>query len=208
MSDLLHEQLSALIDGELPAAETQLLLRRLEREGELRARLARYRVCGETLRGAERVRVRSDFALRVSAVLIEEPSHVAAPIRPARTAVRVLKPVAGLAVAAAVAGVAILVLGRPSAPGIATEQARQRPAVVEQPRVAQSARRALSPTDAFSAEPASYTTPAQQRPSLATIPPAELTKYALAHSEVSGPLGLHSLLTSLVADEDGGAPAR
>ena len=30
MNDLLHEQLSALIDGELPAAETTLLLKRLD----------------------------------------------------------------------------------------------------------------------------------------------------------------------------------
>jgi negative regulator of sigma E activity len=217
MNDLLHEQLSALVDGELPATETTLLLKRLEREPELRARLSRYRVCGETLRGGERVRVRSEFTLRLSAVLRDEPCH-AAPARPRREAVsviRVLKPFAGLAVAAAVAGVAILVLGRPATPGSSTRVAQQPAAATAAPAAAPAAylatrtpSRALGGADAFGGEPSSYTTPAQQRQALATIPPAELTKYALAHSEVTGPLALHSVLTSLVADEDGGTAAR
>jgi anti-sigma factor RsiW len=37
MSELLNEQLSALLDGELPPEETSLLLRRLGRETELAA---------------------------------------------------------------------------------------------------------------------------------------------------------------------------
>ena len=49
MSDLLNEQLSALMDGELPPEETALLLRRLEREPELAARLARYSAIGDAL---------------------------------------------------------------------------------------------------------------------------------------------------------------
>ena len=78
MSDLLKEQLSALIDGELPAAETALLLKRLGQESELRGCLARYRVCGETLRGARIGTRAADFTLRVSALLAAEPCHRAA----------------------------------------------------------------------------------------------------------------------------------
>ncbi|MBS0395821.1 MAG: sigma-E factor negative regulatory protein, partial [Proteobacteria bacterium] len=72
MSDLLNEQLSALLDGELAPEETTLLLKRLGREPQLAGRLSRYRLCGEVLRG-ERVQARADFAVRVSAMIAAEP---------------------------------------------------------------------------------------------------------------------------------------
>ena len=50
MSDQLYEQISAFADGELPENETELLLKRLEREPELRAALVRYHVIGANLR--------------------------------------------------------------------------------------------------------------------------------------------------------------
>ena len=50
MTDRLHEQLSAFLDGELPAAEAQLLLARLERDPLLRATLTRYTLAGDALR--------------------------------------------------------------------------------------------------------------------------------------------------------------
>jgi hypothetical protein len=220
MSDLLKEQLSALIDGELPAAETALLLKRLEQEAELRACLARYRVCGETLRGA-RVSTRSDFTLRVSAGLAAEPRHSAVRgAAPRRGSLRrYLRPAAGFAVAAAVAGAAILVLGRPpSLDGHPTElvaAVAPQPAIVTPPAPAAGPRRvadaspALSNGMPFSAEPASYVTP-QVRPGLGVIPRGELANYVVAHSEVSGPLSLHSVLTNLVSDEQtapAGTPA-
>jgi hypothetical protein len=222
MSDLLKEQLSALIDGELPAAETALLLKRLGQEAELRECLARYRVCGESLRGA-RIRTRADFTLRVTAVLAAEPCHSAArgsaPQR--RTLRRYLMPAAGFAVAAAVAGVAILVLGRPPAlDGRPTElvaAVAPQPSIVTPPVALASPRRSAEAIPAaargvpFSAaEPASYVTP-QLRQGLGVIPRAELANYVVAHSEVSGPLGLHSVLTNLVSDEQyapAGTPTR
>lgn len=214
MSDLLNEQLSALIDGELPAEETALLLKRLGREAGLRERLARYRVCGETLRGA-RVQARSDFSLKVCALLAEEPAHAGGSKGRARPAHRYLRPVAGLAVAAAVAGAAILILGRPGGlagrPAELTAQAA--PAVpVEVVSATPSPVRHPTPTAAFAAlgtEPPSYVTPAA-RQGFAVIPSAELARYVVVHSEVSGPLGLRSALTSLVSDDtgDSAAPAR
>jgi sigma-E factor negative regulatory protein RseA len=118
MSDILNEQLSALLDGELPPEETALLMKRLEREPELRTRLARYGLCGGVLRG-ERVSVRRDFALRMSAVVAGEPvlatpTPHARPVPAAATAaaLRWLKPLAGIGVAAAVAGLAVFVLQR------------------------------------------------------------------------------------------------
>lgn len=46
----IEEQLSAFLDGELPEAELQLLVRRLEREQAYRVTLARYSVISSILR--------------------------------------------------------------------------------------------------------------------------------------------------------------
>jgi anti-sigma factor RsiW len=208
MSEIIHEQLSALIDGELPASETALLLRRLADEPALRQRLARYGACGEALRG---VRVRSDFALRVSTALIAEPAHRA---RVASHPVlrRYLAPLAGLAIAATVAGAAILVLGRSPAlnarPAIVAEQGAPAampvgPPAAPAPTVARRTPQAgtfAALTSPAGSEPASYVTPAA-RQGLGVIPRAELANYVVAHSEVSASLGMRSVLTNLVADE-------
>ena len=49
MSQTINEQLSALLDGELPVAQEELLLRQLERDPELRDRLGRYGLLGDLL---------------------------------------------------------------------------------------------------------------------------------------------------------------
>lgn len=46
----IEEQLSAFLDGELPEAELQLLIRRLEKDEVYRATLARYSLVGSILR--------------------------------------------------------------------------------------------------------------------------------------------------------------
>lgn len=49
MSHTLNEQLSALLDGELPVEQQELLLRRLDSDPELRERFARYSLIGDVL---------------------------------------------------------------------------------------------------------------------------------------------------------------
>jgi len=68
--DELASQLSAMFDGELPAAECELLSRRLARDEQLRAVWSRYSVIGAALRAEPVAQVRPDFARRVSAALI------------------------------------------------------------------------------------------------------------------------------------------
>ncbi|MGI9290075.1 MAG: sigma-E factor negative regulatory protein [Gammaproteobacteria bacterium] len=46
----IEEQLSAFLDGELPEAELQMLIRRLEKEENYRATLARYTLIGSIIR--------------------------------------------------------------------------------------------------------------------------------------------------------------
>ncbi len=230
MTDLLHEQLSALIDGELPASETTLLLKRLTREPGLRERLARYRVCGETLRGA-RVQAKADFTLRVCAVLASEPCHAASdssrrPQHARSPLARFLRPIAGLAVAAAVAAVAILAVGRPgasdplpaqTAANRATPAAAPGPAPVAVPVADESrAKGTATPGEGgfvfaqnSNGEPPSYVTPAPHR-GLNVIPQAELANYVVVHSAVGGSLGFPTGLNDLVSAEPfaAGVPAR
>jgi negative regulator of sigma E activity len=52
MSEQIREQVSAFLDGELPGSETELLLKRLTRDGELRESFGRYALIGEAIRGA------------------------------------------------------------------------------------------------------------------------------------------------------------
>ena len=203
MSDILNEQLSALLDGELPPEETTLLLKRLGREAELAGRLSRYRLCGDVLRG-ERVQPRADFTMRVSARIAAEPPL---PVARRAAAPRWLKPLAGLAVAASVAVVAVLVLrGSPDLGAAAPATvAAVTPAPVPAP--AERVARVSPRYGQGSGEPESYVTPGV-RPRLGVIPEGTLANYVVAHSQVSAPLAGRSVLIHLVADESrGGAPA-
>ena len=140
MSERLHEQLSALLDGELPAGEAELLLARLQRDPALRATLARYTLTGDAIRvaslqAAAQVEpvASAGFAARISAAIeaeeqqqasvlagmnvlpaaLAEPSPrlAAAPRRARRGSLRRwLQPLGGVAVAAGVAGLALMVV--------------------------------------------------------------------------------------------------
>jgi negative regulator of sigma E activity len=69
MTDALNEQLSACLDGELPPAELDLLLKRLERDPDLRETLGRYSAVGEALRNAKPAVASRSFADKVMAVV-------------------------------------------------------------------------------------------------------------------------------------------
>ncbi|MEX0900200.1 MAG: sigma-E factor negative regulatory protein [Gammaproteobacteria bacterium] len=102
MSDMINEQLSALADDELPRGEFPLLWQRVARDPELTARWARYHLVRDALRGDLPTRVAPEIGRSVTAALAGE-----APV-----AVRIgwARRVAGPAVAAAVAAVALLTL--------------------------------------------------------------------------------------------------
>ena len=241
MNDLLNEQLSALVDGELPPEETALLLKRLEREPDLKQRLARYALAGDVLRG-ERLKAGPQLAMRVAQALAGEPAHVpgaieraAVPVaadaglgdRPAASLRRApastrrwLGPLAGLAVAATVAGLTVFVLqrgaGEPGAAPVAANAARDTARELARdsgsvepppPLLARAARAPSAPGLAVGgSEPASYVTPAQ-RPQVGAIPPGELVNYVVAHVQFITPIGRGSVITGLVADDAPVEPA-
>jgi len=107
MNDEIREQLSALTDDELSDAERPLLLGRLQRDPRLRACLGRYHLIGEVMRGGDVEAATLGVADRVQQALAgDAPLH--APAHGAGGQLLWWKPVAGLAVAASVALVAVL----------------------------------------------------------------------------------------------------
>ena len=122
MSEQIREQVSAFLDGELPNSETELLLKRLTRDGELRESFGRYALIGEAIRGNSRGLVTKNFAGRVNLAIDGEPVTASGQVRESR-APRWWRPFAGVAVAAGVAAVAVLALQqRAIAPTLAPGQ--------------------------------------------------------------------------------------
>lgn len=98
MRDEYREQLSALVDDELTEEEVRFLVARLGRDEAASRLIGRYALISDALHGS-RPQSHGDLAGRVSAALADEPAHGGA--TPARW--RLLRPAAGMAVAASVA---------------------------------------------------------------------------------------------------------
>jgi sigma-E factor negative regulatory protein RseA len=182
MTDPIKEQLSACLDGELPEGELDLLLKQVGRDPKARASLGRYALIGEALRGQRPVAAPAGFAQRVSvAIEIEAaPAQVERPMR----APRWLRPVAGFAVAAGVAAVAVFTLQpapETEAPYVAEIVADQS----EAPPI-DSADSYIVPTGTSSA---------------GFVPATRLTNYVVAHSEYSTALGRRSMLSGVLSED-------
>jgi sigma-E factor negative regulatory protein RseA len=183
MTDQIREQLSALLDGELPRDEIGLLMRRLDRDHALRRAFGSYALIGETLRAPGGRIASPGFAARVSAAIdgaaevTAAAPDVPAPSQHAAGRVHFLKrPVVRTALAASAAATAVL-LFRPDA---ATQ------------RVA-SADRLESVRATMAASP----TPAQVQ---------RLASYMVAHSQFSTPMVRRNVLTGLLAADPGLTP--
>jgi sigma-E factor negative regulatory protein RseA len=194
-------QLSAMFDGELPAAECELLSRRLARDEQLRATWSRYAVIGAVLRAEPLAQVRPDFARRVSAALAGAPA--AGGVR------RALRGAAlGSVIAAGVAGAAILLLRNdmPVQEQVMTAAAPTvtRAAAPMSPLAAFGAGVNLRVTNAAEAnsshEMFSYVVPPLSSERSGALP-ASLADYVVAHSEVPSSLARGSLLSVLVGNQ-------
>jgi sigma-E factor negative regulatory protein RseA len=207
MSEQIREQVSAFLDGELPNSETELLLKRLTRDGELRESFGRYALIGEAVRGGTLSLMTKGFAGRVNFAIDGEPipanGHA-----PHGRAPRWWRPFAGAAVAAGVAVVAIVsVQHRAVAPGlrsgaVVTAQnaaARTQPSLLAQNALPRGSLQ--TPREAIS-----YTVPAASPAASAPIPPARLTKYVFAHSRYSSGLDQRGVLADLLIEAEDQQP--
>jgi sigma-E factor negative regulatory protein RseA len=184
MSEQIREQVSAFLDGELPNSETELLLKRLTRDAELRESFGRYALIGESLRGGSHARGRSASWWR---------------------------PFAGAAVAAGVAAVAVVALQqRAIAPSLrsgapVTAQNMVSAQNVTPPRVIATAQNVAMTRQESLAKPTealSYTVPAAVSDAPTAMPAARLTNYVFAHSKYSSVMGQNDVLNDLLSEAD------
>jgi len=191
MTDRIKEQLSTFLDGELPDAETALLLKRLERDDDLRGALSRYSLIGAVLRNDGDVPAARQVAARVSAAIAREPAQDGSGVSlPGRAAL--LRSGAGLAIAAGVAAAALLLVQQaplqdPTASDVEIA------GLVESPIVPVSA-----VDDGDDVLPPTYTTPlAADGPG--SIPPAQFANYLVAHYGYASPLVRRSVGAGLIS---------
>ena len=179
MTVQIREQVSALLDGELPRDEMGLLLRRLERDAELRRAFGSYALIGESLRAPGGPLASPSFAARVGAA-IGTPEVAAAAAGRISTApdhaFRLKGPLAATAIAASVAVAAVMLLrpvGGP-APLAAVDHQYE----------------AARPVAASASSP----TPAQSQ---------RLASYMVAHSQFSTPMVRRNVWSGLLAADPG-----
>ncbi|MBS0400611.1 MAG: sigma-E factor negative regulatory protein [Proteobacteria bacterium] len=203
MSEQIREQISAFLDGELPDSETELLLKRLSRDEELRAVFGRFAFAGDVLRQPGcTLRSRSLVSV-VNRRIDGEPQAMPHGMGVALVR-RWWRPVVGAAVAASVAVVAVVSVERHSSVPLAPLTAARVPMAAPHPS-------GPAPMPLLASVPASraggahealsYTVPVVSGEHLAVLPPTRLTGYVLAHSKYSSLLGQRNVLSGLMADQ-------
>jgi sigma-E factor negative regulatory protein RseA len=212
MNEELDSQLSAMFDDELPAAECELLARRLSRDEQLKARWGRYAVIGATIRAERGVRLNAGLAGRVSAAISSEAALTAESTPQPKKSwnSRWWQPLAGVAAAAGVAAVSIIWMRSqvsPDALPAVAQTAVPAIAIVDSPangaaNTPVAATVASATSRGNPAESDSYVVP-KNSPRRLVVPSTELANYVVAHSEFSSPVTRRNLLSSFMASESG-----
>lgn len=191
----IEEQLSAFLDGELPNEELQLLVRRLERDEDYRATLARYSMIGSILRDdpvdVSSMKFRSKVMAQIEGVN-DSGSKLA---RETASGRQWLKPFASVA-AIAVAVTALVNSGVfDSGPGVASNRQAVQPAQVTRAKPAAS-----------SSVLASGGNGAAQRLRSAELERERLRSYMVSHGEYArsfqGPIGNSRIFVKQVNFEE------
>ncbi len=204
MSEQIREQVSAFLDGELPNSESELLLKRLTRDGVLRESFGRYALIGEAIRGASRAYLTQGFAGRVNLAIDGEPISAGGQVAQVRAS-RWWRPFAGAAVAAGVAAVAVVAFHqRADAPGLRPALALNAQSRAQvQPALAQNGAVPAAPREAIS-----YTVPAASGAAPPVgLAPGRLTNYVFAHSQYSSGLAQRGVMADMLIESDQQQPA-
>jgi sigma-E factor negative regulatory protein RseA len=195
MSEQIREQVSAFLDGELPSSETELLLKRLTRDAELRESFGRYALIGEAVRGASRAYLTRGFAGRVNLAIDGEAVPAGATGGEGR-APRWWRPVSGAAVAAGVAAIAVFALQQRSVGPVPGSLTAQNSAPMVSGAASPASREAIS-----------YTVPTTAPAAPALLPSARLANYVFAHSKYSSGLDQRGVLADLLIESEEQQPA-
>lgn len=176
MTDQLKDQVSALLDDELEARECTLVMARLSRDEDLRSKWERYSLIGDCIRGNLPEYFAVGLAGRVAAEVERNP---VAQAQPRARLKAIWRPLAGVAVAASVAMVALISLSNTDG---------------DLPI-------ANAPV-AVSADQESYTVPVVNMREQASASLRErLNLYKVSHSEFAGPMQRRSLLSQMASDD-------
>lgn len=178
MNDALKMQISAFVDGELPADEAELLTRRLSRDADLRQQASQYLAIGRMMRGEPQYRDMDGLQQRIAAAVDAEDALSAVEAAPAGQ--RFLRPLAGVAIAASVAMLALFGLQRGE--------------------LAETGIDAATTAQMVAIDDASYTEP-DVAVTETDRPGDVLTQYYLSHGATSGELGANGVLSRLVTLE-------
>jgi len=108
MNEAIRMQVSAFVDGELPENEAELLVRRLSQDAVLRQQVAEYLAIGRIMRGEYSAQGSDVLRERIAAELDERPMQDTADSVVSVKSSRYVRPLAGFAIAASVAVVAII----------------------------------------------------------------------------------------------------
>lgn len=197
-----ESQLSAMLDGELPAGECELLSRRLARDEQLRARWSRYAVIGAAMRSEPVSGASRQFARGISARLAAEDTGAGAvPAagggRSAGSRRLLWNTAMGSALVAGVAGVAVLLLRTDIAQRGGGEELQNIVVASQRSALPQVAGRAGVAGNGMAV--GAELSPAAGGGSVAL--PAQLANYVVAHSEYSSPLARRGLLSALVSSD-------
>lgn len=225
-----ESQLSAMYDGELPAAERELVARRLSRDAALRETWGNYALIGEVMRGE--TLASAEFAPRVAAAVArlettasQDDARTDAREAAAERAPRLPRwavPASGLGLAAGIAVVGVFAVfwlgSQPPAPVAGASMvpiAKSRVAEVvipatpepvaatpEETRLAAAIERNAAGEVVSNGEPLSYITPPAEQARTPVGPqPFNLASYVGAHSAVSAPMMRHSAISATIAVE-------
>ncbi len=115
MNDAIRMQISAFVDGELPDAEADLLLRRMSQDAELRRQASEYLEIGRVMRGEPGVAGMARLQERISAAIDDRPVDDGDVVTDPQSG-RAINPLVGIAVAASVALIALF--GLQLTPGV------------------------------------------------------------------------------------------
>ena len=169
MNDAIRMQISAFVDGELPDAEADLLLRRMSQDAELRHKAAEYLEIGRALRGETNVKGIDRLLERIASEIDDKPLADDV-VKPESVPARAMRPLVGVAVAASVAMIAIF--GLQITPGVDDEVVSESAVIAE------------------SADDPGYTVPQQIDD--------QLRQYYLSHGASSSELGANGMNARLV----------
>lgn len=194
MTDQIREQLSALLDGELPKDEMGLLVRRLEKDAALRRAFGSYALIGETLRAPGGRIATTGFAARVSATI--DATEAAAV--PATASPDLQRPPGVATAAGSVAGQAgsaqVAFWRRPMIRTALAASAAAAAVLVLRPDATTPLAEVAPLQAANVAAMGSSPTPAQSQ---------RLASYMVAHSQYSTPMVRRNVLSSLLAADPG-----